>query len=62
MLMALKGSQYTLMIRKNLRNAHIIKSYIVPRKSYIGKRIFQCVYPAFLFRDKVHSKCITKSS
>ena len=26
---------------KNLRNAHIInKSYIVNRKSYIGKRIF----------------------
>ncbi len=38
--MTLKGSQYTLMIRKNLRNAHIInKSYIVRRKSYIGKRI-----------------------
>ncbi len=35
-MMALKGSQHTLMIRKNLRNAHIInKSYIVR-----GKRIF----------------------
>ena len=40
MMMALEGSQHALMIRKNLRNAHIInKSYIVPRKSYIGKRI-----------------------
>ena len=33
MLMDLKGSQYTLIIRKNLRNAHIInKSYIAHRK------------------------------
>ena len=41
MLMVLKKPLHTLMIRKNLRNAHIIdKSYIVHRKSYIGKRIF----------------------
>ena len=41
MLIPLKGYQYTLMIRKNLRNAHIInKSYIQHRTSYIGKRIF----------------------
>ena len=40
MMMAPKGFQHTLMIRKNLRNAHIInKSYIVHRTSYIGKRI-----------------------
>ena len=33
MLMDLKRSQHTLMIRKNLRNAHIMnKSYIVNRK------------------------------
>ncbi len=40
MMMALEESQHTLMIRKNLRNAHIInKSYIQHRTSYIGKRI-----------------------
>ena len=40
MTMALGESQHPLMIRKNMRNAHIMnKSYIVPRKSYIGKRI-----------------------
>ena len=40
MLMALKESQHTLMIRKNLRNAHIInKSHIENRTSYIDERI-----------------------
>ncbi len=40
MMMTLKGFQHTLMIRKNLRNAHIInKSYIQHRTSYIGQRI-----------------------
>ncbi len=40
-MMDLEESLHTLMIRKNLHNAHIInKSYIVHRKSYIGKRIF----------------------
>ncbi len=40
MLMALKEFQYALIIRKNLRNAHIMnKSYIQHRTSYIGKRI-----------------------
>ena len=37
MLMDLKGSQYTLIIRKNLRNAHIInKSYIVNEQPSCG--------------------------
>ena len=35
--MTLKEPQHTLMIRKNLRNAHIMnKSYIENRTSYIG--------------------------
>ena len=40
MLMVLKKPPHMSMIRKNLRNAHVInKSYIVHRTSYIGKRI-----------------------
>ena len=50
--MALKGSQHTLMIRKNLRNAHIMnKSYIVPRKSYIANAFSNAFALAFRIFD-----------